>query len=55
MKQIGPIKANVYSAAVYVDKSAILAKLRGVTRQSLGNKRLLELPLFEEAVSVSFY
>lgn len=48
VKTIGPVKANVYSTAMYIDKAGILAKLKQL--KSADPKTLLGNKDFQEVV-----
>ena len=53
MKKIGPVKVNVYSAAVYVDKSKAIRSLSAF-KQSLSTK-LRESTDFSNIVRIPMY
>jgi hypothetical protein len=48
VKQIGPIKAKVYSAAVYLDKGSVETKCKGL--KCISEKELLNSKEFESTV-----
>ena len=49
IKQIGPIKAKVYSAGVYLDKSSVLSQCKNL--HSINEKELLKSKEFENTVN----
>eukprot|EP00981_Chlorochromonas_danica_P011101 scaffold3747_cov258-Ochromonas_danica.AAC.9 len=48
LKQFGPIKAKVYSAALYLDKAVAVSKLKKL--KLLDSKKLFSAPEFEETL-----
>ena len=51
VKQIGPIKAKVYSAAVYLDKGSVETKCKGL--KCISEKELVNSKEFESTVRQS--
>jgi hypothetical protein len=54
VKQFGPIKANVYSAAIYLEKNKVHSKLAKIKSLLTTGKKLGDQPEFEETVSELF-